>query len=185
MTIMITLSSVRKALEDKALQPIKDGIRGESIAIVHFEEIEQPFIHVQQEYWSKPQKLIEMGGKRPDFYLLPLNEQFVMVDVKYHSVGEELRFTLKDEEVEEYKQLIKYTVDTHKIERDRIQLKIFIIPKEHNGLSYYPLDFQDYLSEDNLHDVVLKYDNKSHKIRYADLNGKLIKIMTKNTLFSH
>ena len=182
---MSTLSSIRKALQDKELQHIKDGNLGESIAAVHFEEIDQPFIHVQQDYWSKPQRLIDLGGKRPDFYLLPLNEEFVMVDVKYHSVGPDLHFTLEQKEIEQYKQLIEYTANIQKIKRNTIKLKLFIIPKEHNGLSYYSIDLQEYMSDKNLHSVVLKYDNKTHQIRYLDLNGKLKKIMTKNTPYRH
>lgn len=178
---MVTLDSIRKALLKDDLQTIQDGIRGESIAAVHFEEIDQPFIHVNQEEWSKPQKLIAIKGKRPDFYLLPLDNDFIMVDVKYHSIGENQHFTLEHDEIEEYKNLIDYTVNVQKIPRNKIQLKLFIIPKEHNGQSYYEVDFHEYISPTHLHDTTLMYDRKTHKIRYVDLNNKLIKIMTKDT----
>lgn len=175
---MVTLNSIRNALLNEKQTPLNDGIKGESIAIIHFEEIDQPFIHVQQEEWSKPQKLSKMNGKRPDFYLLPLDENFIMVDVKHYSIGEEQRFILAHEEIERYKNLIEYTVNIQKIDRNKIQLKIFIIPKEHNGGSYFEIDFHEYLSPVHEHDVRLKYDNETHKTRYVDLNGKLTSIMT-------
>ncbi len=175
---MATLDSIRKSLLEIELQPIKDGIRGESIALIHFEAIDQPFIHVHQEDWSKPQKLVAINGKRPDFYLLPLDVNFIMVDVKYHSIGVDERFTLEHDEIEKYKNLIDYTVNTQKIAREKIQLKLFIIPKEHNGQSYIVIDFHEYLSDTHLHDINIKYDNKIHKVRYVDLKNKLTKIMT-------
>lgn len=178
---MPTLETMRKALLDQDLESIQDGIYGESVAAVHFEEIDQPFIHVQQEKWSKPQKLIKAGGKRPDFYLLPLDENFVMVDVKYHSLGEELHFFLSTDEIEQYKNLIEYTVTTHRIQREKIQLKLFIIPKEHKGLSYYTLDFHEFISDRYLHTFNIASGEKEYVTRYAELKGKLLRIMTKSS----
>ena len=103
-----------------------------------------------------------------------------MVDVKYHSIGVDQRFTLEHDEIEKYNNLLDYTVNTQKIAREKVQLKLFIIPKEHNGQSYSVIDFQEYLSDTHLHDINIKYDNKTHKVRYVDLKNKLTKIMTIN-----
>lgn len=178
---MVTLDSIRKAIHQETKKSIDDGILGESIAIVHFEEIDQPFIHVQQDEWSKPQKLIKHKGKRPDFYLLPLDKEFIMVDVKHYSIGEKNRFHLSQSEILEYQNLIDYTVNIQKIPREKIRLIMFLIPKEHHGKSYCEIDFQDYLSSKNLHKEIFVGQSTAQDIRYVDLNGKLKKIMTKDT----
>lgn len=180
---MVTLNSIRTAINENKNQSIDDGIQGESIAVIHFEEIDQPFIHVQQDQWSKPPKLVEYKGKRPDFYLLPLDKDFRMVDVKHYSIGVSQRFTLSQEEVSKYHRLIDYTVEIQRIPREKIRLILFLIPKEHSGQSYCEIDFHNYLSDENLHEEKLLGQHTSQKLRYVDLNGKLKKIMTKNTSY--
>ncbi|QIX94188.1 hypothetical protein [Cedecea sp. FDAARGOS_727] len=145
---MTDLDNVRKQLqkefEDK--DSTYSGNYGEQVAILHLEATKQPFIHVHQEKWSKPLNMDALGAKRPDFYLLPFDNEINMIDAKYHTLGEELEFTLHESELHEYLHLFEYVEKEFKKDFDKINLDFFIIPKEYGGLAYAKISLREIIN---------------------------------------
>lgn len=145
---MTDLENMKRKLREEidAKNPIYSGNYGEQVAILHFEETKQPFIHVHQEKWSKPLNMVALGAKRPDFYLLPLDDEINMIDAKYHTLGEQLEFTLSESELQEYLFLFQYVEKEFNRNLDKINLDLFIIPKEYGGLAYARVSLREIIN---------------------------------------
>jgi hypothetical protein len=79
-----TIVSLRNRLEMDSVDPEKCGAAGEKAAMWLFERREVIWIYLDQhkDHWSS--KLIEEGGKRPDF-LLSLDGAALFIDVKTYT----------------------------------------------------------------------------------------------------
>lgn len=122
------------------------GDTGEILAILHFEKIEQGFIHVHQESWSYPPTMKNQNAKRPGFYMLPMHNEIVAIDVKHYELNENMDFTLSSADILGYVQLQLYLMKSHNKdpeEFDDIKIKFFVIPLQLNGEAYAEITFEE------------------------------------------
>ena len=79
------------------------GIAGERFAEEWFDAQGYQFTKLPQDPKTKPKSLVQCGGKRPDYELLTVDPNLMMMaDAKYHQTENMTSFSLSDKELSEY-----------------------------------------------------------------------------------
>ncbi|HCD2515280.1 TPA: hypothetical protein NBJ98_004435 [Citrobacter freundii] len=128
---------------------IHKGNLGEMIAIHHFEITNQAFIHVNQDVWSYPPAMEVLGAKRPDFFMLDKFKIIKIIDVKMHTLDENLNFILHNNEMVQYANLHKHLMSVLKCEYEDINFEFFVIHLNSQEATFAAVSFQEMLDSEN------------------------------------
>ncbi|HBY6201959.1 hypothetical protein L0F40_02135 [Klebsiella pneumoniae] len=166
----------------------RKGDLGEALAITHFEETNQGFIHVHQEDWSYPNKMREKNAQRPDFYMLPMGNKITAVDVKHWELNDNLDFELSSCELLKYIELQLYLMEIHSKSIDDcndILIKFFVIPSQFKGDAYAEVSLHEMVQNELTLETNAPSGNVIKNIIYRfSIKDRLIKIGTKSDVYN-
>lgn len=111
--------------------PESAGIDGETYAEKWLSTSGWTYEKVLQGKTNLSSKLKKFGGKRPDFIVDPGDGSFVLIDAKYHSTDNGIKFSLTDAEIGKYR-CLKAFIEQFFPETE-IDVIFMVIPKECDG----------------------------------------------------
>lgn len=183
---MVNIGEMKELLTLEYLNSIPSykGDLGEILAIDHFEKINQGFIHVNSSIWSYPPKMKEVNAKRPDFYLIPMNESVTVIDVKYHQLNENMDFIIEKDEMIKYLELHQFLMNLHgksATESDYIDIRFLVIPSITQGNAFANVSLTE-IANNRIDTEKTFPGNKSFTITrfIVSVKDRLIKLGTKN-----
>lgn len=188
---MKNLKEMAQLIDEKYLNSNnkRKGDLGEALAIAHFEEINQGFIHVHQEDWSYPNKMSQTNAQRPDFYMLPMGNKITVVDVKHWELNENLDFELSSSDLLKYINLQAYLMEIHDKsinEFDDILIKFFVIPSQLKGNAYAEVSLYEMVQNESIKSIDT-HNGKviKHVVHQVSIKDRLLKIGTKADNYEH